>query len=804
MNLRNKIIYTHTLALAALLLLGIDVQAQLMTNRLEEKFNRFRVNNLQEKLYMHVDRNFYLAGEILWCKIYVVDATLHQPLDLSKVAYVEVLDENNNPVVQAKLALEQGKGNGSISIPSSIKSGNYKVRGYTSWMKNVGPDYFFEKIISVVNTQKSREIIATNVASKTTAPEISFFPEGGNLVEGISSTMACKVTGNGGKGTGFKGNIIDENNRSVASFNALIFGMSHFIFKPEAGHTYKAIIETANGSYTKALPQVFSKGYVMSLTTDNRINLTIQSNIDEGRTVYLLAHTRQSLKIAMQSVIENGRAVFSVDPAKIGEGISQFTLFNSDGKPLCERLYFSYPAQKLSIGVNGNLPVYGTRSKIDFELRPGVKNNTAPQTDLSVSVYRADQLQDMDEQDIQSFLWLSSDLKGHIESPSFYFNGSPMAKEAMENLMLTQGWRRFKWDDVLQEKAPAAAFIAEHSGHIISGKVVSSVNGRPVRDVEAYLSIPGRNSNFRVAESDSLGRIRFDVQHMKGSVEVIVQTDPLGMDTLTRVEINNPFSEQYSATTLPPFYLTAANENLLTDQSIGVQVQNAYAGTKLKTYFPNRDTMSLLFNPNAVYMMDDYVRFTTMEEVLREYVGLMNVQNRGGKFTFLLLEDYDIPLGDMRMTHFFQTNPLVLVDGVPVFNMNKLISFDPLKLRKLEAYNKHYFMGTPSYPGILSFTSYKGDFAGFELEPRALVIDYDGLQLEREFYSPEYDGSDVNDHTPDFRTLLYWSHDVPTDSKGERRVHFYASDKKGNYVVIVQGLTATGQCGSATFGFEVR
>jgi hypothetical protein len=804
MNLSIRTILTHTLMPAALLLSGIAVRGQSMTSRLEEKFNRFRVNNLQEKLYMHIDRNFYLAGEILWCKVYVVDATLHQPLDLSKVAYVEVLDENNNPVMQAKLALEQGKGNGSISIPSSIKSGNYKVRGYTNWMKNVGPDYFFEKMITVVNTQKSREIIATAAANKTTGPEILLFPEGGNLVEGLTSTIACKVTGSNGKGTGFKGNIVDENSHSVASFNALILGMCHFSFKPEAGHTYKAIIETANGSYIKALPQVFSKGYVMSLNTDNRINITVQSNIDEGRTVYLLAHTRQSLKITMQSVIANGRSVFSVDPAKIGEGISQFTVFNSEGKPLCERLYFSYPAQQLSIGVDGNLPGYGTRSKIDFELRPGIKNRPAPQTDLSVSVFRADQLQDIEQQDIQSFLWLSSDLKGYIESPAFYFTGSPMAKEAMENLVLTQGWRRFKWDDVLQEKAPQMAFIAEHSGHIISGKVVSSVNGGPVRNVDAYLSIPGRNGNFRTAESDSLGTIKFDVQHMKGSAEVIVQTDPFGMDTLTRVEINNPFSEQYSATPLRPFYLPATNEDLLTDQSIGVQVQNAYAGNKLKTYFPNMDTTSLLFNSNGTYMMDDYVRFTTMEEVLREYVGLMNVQNRGGKFTLLMLEDYDIPLGDLRMTHFFQTNPLVLLDGVPVFNMNKLISFDPLKLRKLEAYNKHYFMGNPSFPGILSFTSYKGDFAGFELDPRALVIDYEGLQLEREFYSPEYDGSDVNDHTPDFRTLLYWSHDVPADAKGERRVHFYTSDKKGNYVVIVQGLTAAGECGSATFGFEVK
>ncbi|NCI51559.1 hypothetical protein GWC95_16640 [Sediminibacterium roseum] len=802
MNLLRKINRTQNLMLAGLLLLAGAAQAQLTTGTLEKKFNQFRINNLQEKMYLHVDRNFYLAGDILWCKAYVVDATLHQPLDLSKVAYVEVLDENNNAVLQAKLELDKGKGNGSIAIPSSIKSGNYKLRGYTNWMKNAGPDYFFEKIITIVNTQKNRENTVTNVAKKTTAPEIALFPEGGYLVEGISSVVACKVTAAGGKGEGFKGTIVDENNRTVATFQAFMFGMGRFTFKPEAGHTYKAQIETVSGTYTKELPQVFSKGYVMSLNADNRINVTVQSNVDEGRNVYLLVHTRQSLKATLQAVITNGRAVFSIDPSKIGEGVSQFTLFNGDGKALCERLYFTHPTQKLSIGVSGNLPSYNTRSKIDFELRPSSKNSSAQHTDMSVAVYRADELQGLEDQDIQSVLWLSSDLKGRIESPAFYFNGSSAAKEAMENLVLTQGWRRFKWDDVMMERN-AASFVAEHSGHIVTGKVINSQTGKAMPNIEAYLSVPGRNANFRVGLSDAQGRLRFDVQHMRGSSEVIVQTDPLA-DTLSRIELNSPFAEQFSSSTIPPFYLSAANENLLREQSIGVQVQSAYAGTQLKTFVANMDTTSLLFSPNGIYMLDDYTRFTTMEEVLREYVGLMDVQNRGGNFRFLMLEDYDIPMADLRMTNFYQTNPLVLVDGVPVFNMNKLIAFDPLKMRKLEAYNKRYFMGESSYPGILNWTSYKGDFAGFELEPRALVLDYEGPQLEREFYSPVHDGSEKDERLPDFRTLLYWSHSVPADAKGERRVNFYTSDKKGDYVVVVQALGDGGDCGSTMFKFEVK
>ena len=154
MKIFNHISYKLSASLLAWLLFYTVANSQINTGKLEETFGRYAEHALQEKLYMHVDRNFYLAGDILWCKLYVVDASLHQPLDISKVAYVEVLDENNTPALQAKIRLQNGKGNGSLSLPVSIKSGNYKIRTYTNWMKNAGPDYFFEKMITIVNAQK--------------------------------------------------------------------------------------------------------------------------------------------------------------------------------------------------------------------------------------------------------------------------------------------------------------------------------------------------------------------------------------------------------------------------------------------------------------------------------------------------------------------------------------------------------------------------------------------------------------------------------------------------------------------------
>src|SRR4029079_11612675 len=119
------------------------------------------------------------AGEICWFKVYVTDAFFHRPVDISKVAYVELLDHNNKPILQAKIALDKGEGIGSLYMPVTISSGNYHLRAYSNWMKNFGADYFFQKKISVINTRQLTEL---TVNKSPTKYDIQFFPEGGNLV----------------------------------------------------------------------------------------------------------------------------------------------------------------------------------------------------------------------------------------------------------------------------------------------------------------------------------------------------------------------------------------------------------------------------------------------------------------------------------------------------------------------------------------------------------------------------------------------------------------------------------------------
>ncbi len=133
-------------------------------------------NSHQEKMYVHTDKNFYLAGELLWFKIYNVDGAQYQPADLSKIAYVEILDKDNKPVMQAKIALSNGKGNGSFYLPVSVNSGNYKLRAYTNWMKNFTAASYFEKPLTIVNTLKTLATPAVEHDNSNNTT-LHFFPE---------------------------------------------------------------------------------------------------------------------------------------------------------------------------------------------------------------------------------------------------------------------------------------------------------------------------------------------------------------------------------------------------------------------------------------------------------------------------------------------------------------------------------------------------------------------------------------------------------------------------------------------------
>ncbi|HZY35831.1 MAG TPA: MG2 domain-containing protein [Mucilaginibacter sp.] len=771
---------------------GVSTGNAQVIQEVQNSFNLYKQSALQEKIFVHTDKNVYLPGEILWFKVYCVDGENHKPINISKVVYLDVLDNNQSRIVEAKVALNNGEGDGSLYIPVTVSNGNYKLRAYTNWMKNFSPEYYFEKEITLINPLKIPE---KTVISASSDYDIQFFPEGGNLVAGLKSVVAFKAVGRDGNGAEVSGIVLDAKNDTVARFKSMRFGMGNFSFTPAAAEAYRAVVKVdGEQPVTKPLPDVNSRGYVMALTDNGGadLNLSVASTDNTAGNVYLFVHTGKIVKIAESTVIANGSARFSISKDQLGYGVSHFTIFNSTKQPVCERLYFKRPPHQLLITAGADQQQYAGRKRVSVSVSAKDPSGKSLAADMSMAVYRVDSLQSIDERSIFSYLWLSSDLKGHIESPDYYFkNVNTETDEALDNLLLTQGWSRFTWNDVLDNKTPAFNFLPEYGGHIINAKIVATQTNAPAKGIIAYLGVPGKRVQLYTAQSDSLGRLSFFTKDLYGPGEVIAQTNEL-IDSTYRIDLLSPFSEQYSHTSYPAFQFHGYTARALQEHSLGIQALNIYTGNLLKQYFnPVTDSSAFYGTPYKSYKLDDFTRFTTMEEDLREYVSEDNIVNTRGNFHIKVLNNHGFLDGD----------PLCLVDGVPVFNINKIFTIDPLKVRKLEVVPFRYYYGPAEAEGVFSFTTYKGDLGGVELDPRAIVVDYEGMQLHREFYSPVYDTeAQAASRIPDFRNVLYWSPAVNTGSP----VSFYTSDQPGKYVGVVQGLTANGDAGSQYFMFEVK
>lgn len=788
----NKIILKLYSVVFLFSLVTLRLNAQVLPEIQKALVNHQNNNILQEKLFVQTDNEFYLTGEILWFKAYYTDLQ-NKPLNVSKVAYVEVLDEANTPVLQAKISLKNGSGNGSLYIPVNLNNGTYKLRAYTNWMKNLGADVFFEKPLKIINTLNTPQ----NSKAESKKYNLQFFPEGGDLVEGITSKVGFKILGSDGKGMDISGVIVNNRNDTLARFKTLKFGIGQFSFMPLANNDYKAIARSAQGEIIiQQLPAAKKTGYVLNLKDENaNLNIDVFSNLGNQK-LYLVAHNGIKTVFASTGEVSGGKASFVVKKDSLADGITYLTAFNNEGKAVAERLYFKKSAKKLTINAVSDSKLYNNRQEVNVNLLLNDEKNLSKLADVSISVHKVDSLDVKNYPDIESYLWLSSNLKGEVESPGYYFEQNNLGtSEALDNLLLTQGWRRFNWADVLSgKKAPVFKFLPEYNGHIVSGKIVDKA-GNAINNHLVYMSVPGKRIQFYGSTSDSTGQVVFNTKDFYGQNEVVLQTNT-ELDSTSLISINNPFFEKYSANKYLSGNLKTSQLNDLSMRNLSMQVQNVYSGTKLKQFYkPDIDSSAFYLNPYKTYKLSDYTRFTTMEEVLREYVAQVFVYKKQKRFHFHILGEEAI-LDE-------EVDPLVLLDGVPYFNMDKVIAIDPLKVEKLEVIRSRYYYGPTSSEGILSFSTMKSDLGGTEIDPRAVVIDYEGMQLQREFYSPT--GDDLkNKRIPDFRSTLYWSPEVNIDANGKGKVSFYTSDKKGSYIGVVQGLTASGIPGVSYFSFEVK
>ncbi|MGI4887411.1 MAG: MG2 domain-containing protein [Janthinobacterium lividum] len=761
---------------------------------IRQLFDRYQARTPAEKLFVHFDRPCYVSGETMWFKLYAVEGTTQQPLAASTVAYVEVLNPAQEPVLQAKIALRDAHGQGSFALPAALATGRYTVRAYTNWMKNFGPEFYFQGPVAILNTRQPLGLPLTRPA---VAYDPQFFPEGGYLVQGLVSKVGFKLTDARGQDVAAEVDVLDAAGSRVARFRTLWAGLGSFVLTPTpAGAPYKAVVKLANQqTITCALPPVRKQGYVLHLEEagPEQLRLVVQAQGPAlaNERLFLLGHAGQRVVLAAEAPACCGPVTFVVPKRQLAAGVSHFTLFNGQRQPVCERLYFSPPAATLALTAAADHDQYGTRAPVALRLAAA---GPLP-ADLSVAVYQLDSLSAGGGPDITSSLWLAADVKGPVAHPARYFAPGPDAAAAADNLMLTQGWSRFRWADALATRPEAPAHQPELNGHLVQGRVVNRLTGAPVAGVIAYLASPSRHVQLYNSISKADGRVQFEVTDFYGPQQLIAQCGRA--DSLCRVELFTPFAQPFAGRPAAPLALSERLAAGLLRRHVQAEVAQYYPARHPARYaVPRADSLAFYGKPSEHYLLDKYTRFKVMEEVMREYVPGVLVRIRKDGFHFL------VPDYEARET---MENPLVLLDGVPVFDTNRIMAFDPLKVQQLDVVTGHYFLGPVMHNGIVSYSTYKGDLADFPLDAHALLQAYEGLQGQREFYAPQYTTpAAAQSRLPDFRNLLYWNPSVLAKPGTNTAATFYTSDQTGTYRVVVQGVTKDGLTGSASFTFEVK
>ncbi len=760
------------------------------------KLAHYQRQAVVEKLFVHLDQPTHSAGETIWLKIYATDGTTHRPLALSRVAYVEVLDASQQPVAQASIALRQGSGHGAVSLPAQLASGRYTVRAYTRWMQNFGPEFFFRAPLTILNTFSAS---GTSVAQQTPGYDVQFFPEGGQLVQGLASRVGFKITDSEGRSVAATGTVADASGKQVATFSTLKYGMGSFPLLPaRAGAAYTATVQLATGKrLTSQLPSVQPQGYVLSVQSENdaSLRLTVQAAGPALATevVQVLGHAGQRVSLAAQATLVDGRATLVLKKSALPDGISHFTVFNARRQPVAERLYFSPVRHRLALTASADKRAYLPREQVQLRV-------TAPASaNASLAVYRLDSLSATNPTDIASWLLLAADLKGAIEDPGYYLRDSSAAgRAAADNLMLTQGWSRFRWQDVLAAQPPTLPYLPELYGPVLQAQVLTATGTPAPAGIGTYLTIPNRTGRFYYAATQAGGLAQFEPDLFTGIQKVVLQTD-FSRDSTYRLELRSPYSTRHAPMQWAPLALTPALAPALAERHVQAQVAQYFTSLPpAPAAHAGADSTSFFGKPDERYMLDDYTRFKTMEEVMREYVSGVLVRKRRDGFHFIAL--------DRPGQAYFKHDPLVLLDGLPIFNTNNIMAFDPLKVKQLDVLTARYYQGPLVYDGVVSYTTYRGDLGGFDINPHhALVEEYEGPQGERQFYAPRYENAQQQQsRLADLRNLLHWQPQLLLQPGQPSSLSFYTSDQAGRYLVVAQGLAADGRPGSTSFTFEVK
>jgi hypothetical protein len=421
----------------------------------------FVVPNLKMKL--DFDRKAYGAGDEVIAKL-VLESNDNKVL--ANYAFNYVVQIEGDEIVKSNANTDKdGAMHIKFKLPKSLKSND----GLLNVMLNYNG----------INESISRSIpIVLNKIS------LRFYPEGGDLVTGIANKVAFKALNEFGKPADIEGEIIDEEGNIITTFTSYHQGMGAFILPCVDGVNYTAKITKPKGiEQLYAMPEMLDHGYVLNVLEQNSSVLQLGVHASAKEELSLVAQVRGKLYYSTSIDANPGVANVNIPVSMLPFGVCQLTLFDSKGIARCERLVFVNQNKQLQVSIVTDKEKYLPREKVNATISVTDENGMPVAAHLSLSVSNDELLSFADDKqgNILSQLFLEQDIKGKIEEPAFYFTKSPKAIQGLDYVMMTSGWRRFKWEPVVQNQLPSISFKGEKA--VIKGTVLDSYTGKPIPDV---------------------------------------------------------------------------------------------------------------------------------------------------------------------------------------------------------------------------------------------------------------------------------------------------------------------------------
>jgi len=666
----------------------------------------------------------------------------------------------------------------------------------------------------------------TNTATSTfklkpvkSVNDVQFFPEGGDLISGVASRIAFKAINGAGLGVDLKGTITDNGGNTLSNFTSTHLGMGSFYLNPESNKVYTANVTFKDGT-TKSfeLQKPIASGITLQVTNTDPLALNIKIFANEtyfaankGKMVFIVGSNGGIVYYAAKTKLNNLVTNAKIPKDKFPAGITQITLFSETGDPISERLAFNYPKNTVSVTLKTDLPAYKRRQKVKMTVT--AKNGTVPMEgsySISVTDDQKVPVNEDNEITILSSLLLTSDLKGYIEKPNYYFNKPDEKKISdLDVLLLTQGYRRFNFKDIMTAQFPPVTLLPEQDMRITG--TLRDRTGMPVRKGALRLTVTGSKYAAETMTNNT-GIFAFPNLNIPDSSEVVINAKYSANGSSLMILLDGQMA--------PP--LTKNPEHL--DEVVNIDSALApYLNNSKKQYSYLR-TLKEVKIEGAKVKRPSHADYPSL-------AGLSNITGTtidGDRFQGCNMFALCLQTQAMGLT-FFENNfyvtrdynqgnktPVqIFINGTPsdyfaltAVQSSEVESVEIFPRDELGTVNRLY--GTNGVLVVNLKKAPKGtkmSLAEFKkLMPEANLLKFSpkGFSTQREFYSPKYINAANTYNFNDLRSTIYWNPKVVTDSTGVLSLEYYNGDGNGTYRAVIEGVDKDGNISRSVYRYSIK